>query len=67
MTSDPFQLNDALSKLVDAYAATGDQARAEHLMKELIDRNKGDERLVARFEQLRKGDKASTAVPATTA
>jgi pilus assembly protein FimV len=65
-TSDPLHLNDALSKLVDAYAATGDQARAEHLMKEMIDRNKGDERLVARFEQLRKGGKGSTAAPAAT-
>jgi pilus assembly protein FimV len=60
-TSDPFQLNAALNKLVDVYAATGDQARAEHLMKELIDRNKGDERLVARLEQLRKGGKAAPA------
>jgi pilus assembly protein FimV len=60
-TSDPFQLNAALSKLVDLYAASGDQSRAEHLMKELIDRNKGDERMVARFEQLRNGDAGSTA------
>jgi pilus assembly protein FimV len=58
-TSDPFHLNAALSKLVDAYAATGDQARAEHLMKEMIERNKGDERLVARFEQLRTGGNGS--------
>ena len=64
LTSDPFHLNAALSKLVDAYAATGDQARAEHLMKELIDHNKGDERLVARYEQLRKGDKMPAADPA---
>jgi pilus assembly protein FimV len=62
-TSDPFHLNAALSKLVDAYAATGDQGRAEHLMMEMIDRNKGDERLVARFEQLRKGGKGSTEAP----
>ncbi|MDR3721086.1 MAG: tetratricopeptide repeat protein [Candidatus Acidoferrales bacterium] len=65
-TSDPFQLTAALSKLVDAYAAAGDQARAEHLMKEMIERNKGDERLVARFEQLRKGGKESTATPEAT-
>ncbi|HEY4710623.1 MAG TPA: tetratricopeptide repeat protein [Candidatus Acidoferrales bacterium] len=58
-TSDPFHLNAALSKLVDAYAATGDQARAEHLMKEMIERNKGDERLVARLEQLRTGGTGS--------
>ncbi len=62
-TSDPFHLNAALSKLVDAYAATGDQARAEHLMKEMIERNKGDERLVARFEQLRTGGKGSAVEP----
>jgi pilus assembly protein FimV len=65
-TSDPFQLNAALNKLVDVYAAAGDQARAENLMKELIDRNKGDERLVARFEQLRKGGKAVKAPAAPT-
>src|SRR5580658_2894127 len=53
-TSDPFHLSAALSQLVDAYAASGDQARAEHLMKELIDRNKGDERLINRYNQLRK-------------
>jgi tetratricopeptide (TPR) repeat protein len=56
-TSDPFHLNAALSQLVDAYAASGDQARAEHLMKELIDRNKGDERLIDRYNQLRKAGK----------
>jgi tetratricopeptide (TPR) repeat protein len=67
MTSDPFHLNAALSNLVDAYAAAGDQARAENLMKELIDRNKGDERLVARYEQLRKGEGTPTTPPAKTA
>jgi tetratricopeptide (TPR) repeat protein len=56
-TSDPFHLNAALSQLVDAYAASGDQSRAEHLMKELIDRNKGDERLIDRYNQLRKAGK----------
>ncbi len=60
-TSDPFHLNAALSQLVDAYAASGDQARAEHLMKELIDRNKGDERLIDRYNQLRKGGKREAA------
>jgi pilus assembly protein FimV len=62
-TSDPFHLNAALSQLVDAYAASGDQARAEHLMKELIDRNKGDERLIDRYNQLRKAGKRETAPP----
>ena len=60
-TSDPFHLNAALSQLVDAYAASGDQARAEHLMKELIDRNKGDERLTDRYNQLRKAGKREAA------
>ena len=63
-TSDPFQLNAALSQLVDAYAASGDQARAEHLMKELIDRNKDDERLIDRYNQLRKGGKSVPSVAA---
>jgi pilus assembly protein FimV len=72
-TSDPFQLNAALNKLVDVYADAGDQARAEHLLKELIDRNKGDERLVARLDELRKRGKgakapvAATVVPETMA
>ncbi len=60
-TSDPFHLTSALSQLVDAYAASGDQSRAEHLMKELIDRNKGDERLIDRYNQLRKAGKRETA------
>ena len=62
-SSDPFQLNSALSQLVDAYAASGDQARAEHLMKELIDRNKGDERLTDRYNQLRQAGKGAPAKP----
>ena len=66
LTSDPFHLNAALSQLVDAYAASGDQARAEHLMKELIDRNKGDERLIDRYNQLRKGVKREAAPSAAT-
>ncbi|MBZ5694237.1 MAG: tetratricopeptide repeat protein [Acidobacteriia bacterium] len=52
-TSDPFPLNAALSQLVDAYAAAGDFPRAEEVMQEMLERNKGDERLVARFDQLR--------------
>ena len=65
-TSDPFHLNSALSQLVDAYAASGDQARAEHLMKELIDRNKGDERLIDRYNQLRKSGKSGAGAPVVT-
>ena len=52
-TSDPFQLNSALTKLVDLHAGAGDFSRAETALLELIDRNKGDERLVARLEELR--------------
>jgi len=52
-TSDPFQVNTALDKLVDLYADAGNFARAEELMHELIERNKGDERLVARLDQVR--------------
>ena len=60
LTSDPFHLNSALSQLVDAYAAAGEQARAEHLMKELIERNKGDERLIDRYNKLRQGGKSES-------
>jgi tetratricopeptide (TPR) repeat protein len=52
-TSDPFQLTTALSKLVDLYAEADNLSRAEELMQELVDRNKGDERLLAKLEQLR--------------
>jgi tetratricopeptide (TPR) repeat protein len=52
-TSDPFPLNAALSQLADAYAASGDYTRAEEALQELIERNKGDERLAARLEKLR--------------
>jgi tetratricopeptide (TPR) repeat protein len=52
-TSDSFRLPDALSKLSDAYASRGDYARAEELLQELIERNKDDERLVERLNQLR--------------
>jgi pilus assembly protein FimV len=52
-TSDSFRLPDAINKLADAYAAAGNYARAEELLQELIDKNKDDERLVARLNQLR--------------
>jgi len=52
-TSDPFQLNSALSGLVDAYSAKGDYPRAEEALQELIEKNKGDERLQERLAQLR--------------
>ncbi|HEY4951357.1 MAG TPA: tetratricopeptide repeat protein [Candidatus Acidoferrales bacterium] len=52
-TSDPFRLNAALGQLSDAYAGQGDFPRAEELLVELVDRNKNDERLVDRLNQLR--------------
>jgi pilus assembly protein FimV len=52
-TSDSFRLPEAINKLADAYAAMGDYSRAEGLIQELIDKNKDDERLVERLDQLR--------------
>ncbi|MGH9572389.1 MAG: tetratricopeptide repeat protein [Candidatus Acidiferrales bacterium] len=52
-TSDPFRLSSALTQLVDLYSSTGDYARAETAMQELIDRNKGDERLIEKLNNLR--------------
>ena len=52
-TSDPFRLNAALGQLSDAYAAKGDFPRAEELLVELVERNKNDERLVDRLNELR--------------
>jgi pilus assembly protein FimV len=52
-SSDPFRLSSALTQLVDIHSASGDYARAETAMQELIDRNKDDERLVERLNQLR--------------
>jgi pilus assembly protein FimV len=54
-TSDPFRLNAALSQLVDAYTGLGNIPRAEEVLHELVDRNKDDERLVERLNQLRAG------------
>jgi tetratricopeptide (TPR) repeat protein len=53
-TSDPFRLNAALGQLSDAYAAAGNFPRAEALLQELVERNKDDERVVARLNQLRE-------------
>ncbi|MGH9737602.1 MAG: tetratricopeptide repeat protein [Candidatus Acidiferrales bacterium] len=52
-SSDPFQLSSALTQLVDAYSAKGEYSRAEEALEELIEKNKGDERLLARREHLR--------------
>jgi pilus assembly protein FimV len=51
--SEPFRLNAALGQLSDAYAAQENLSRAEELLIELVDRNKNDERLVERLNQLR--------------
>ena len=52
-SSDPFQLNAALTKLADIFADAGNYTRAEEMLQELVERNKGDERLLARLEKLR--------------
>ncbi len=65
-TSDPFQLSAALNQLIDAYAGAGNFSRAEELMLELIERNKGDERIVVRLEELRAWSKGGPAAPART-
>jgi len=52
-TSDPFPLNTALSQLVELYSAVGNNERAEQLMEELTERNRGDERLMARLNEMR--------------
>ena len=59
-TSDPFPLNAALGSLSDAYAAKGNMARAEEVLLELVDRNKGDERVVERLNKLRASAGAPT-------
>jgi pilus assembly protein FimV len=51
--SEPFRLNAALGQLSDAYAAQQNYPRAEELLVELVDRNKNDERLIERLNQLR--------------
>jgi pilus assembly protein FimV len=51
--SEPFRLNAALGQLADAHSAQENYPRAEELLTELVDRNKNDERLVERLNQLR--------------
>jgi tetratricopeptide (TPR) repeat protein len=62
-TSDPFRLSAALGQLADAYADTGNFLRAEELLQELVDRNKNDERLVERLNQLRARAGGGSAPP----
>ncbi|HXY79533.1 MAG TPA: tetratricopeptide repeat protein, partial [Candidatus Bathyarchaeia archaeon] len=66
-SSDPFQLSTALSKLVDLYADAGDYMRAEERLRELIDKNKGDERLIARLDELKARSTGKAAAPAKPA
>jgi tetratricopeptide (TPR) repeat protein len=52
-TSNSHQLPLALSQLADLCTSTGNYTRAEECLQELIDRNKNDERLVERLNNLR--------------
>jgi len=52
-TSNSHQLPLALSQLADLCSSSGNFSRAEECLQELIDRNKSDERLVERLNQLR--------------
>jgi tetratricopeptide (TPR) repeat protein len=65
-TSDPFHLESALSELVDAYADAGDFPTAEERMHELIEKNRGDERLLIRLDELRQRARGDASAPATT-
>jgi pilus assembly protein FimV len=65
-TSDPFRLNAALGQLSDAYAAQGNFPRAEELLVELVDRNKNDERMAERLNQLRAKAGGSSVTAAAT-
>jgi pilus assembly protein FimV len=65
-TSDPFRLNAALGQLSDAYAAQENFPRAEELLVELVERNKNDERMVERLNQLRAKAGGSSVTAAST-
>jgi pilus assembly protein FimV len=52
-TSDPFPLTVSLTKLADLYEAAGNNERVEQLLEELVDRNRDDEGLAARYEAAR--------------
>jgi pilus assembly protein FimV len=66
-TSDPFHLESALSELVDAYAAARDFPTAEERMKELIEKNRGDERLLIRLDELRQQARGEAPAPTASA
>ncbi|HYL47390.1 MAG TPA: tetratricopeptide repeat protein [Candidatus Limnocylindrales bacterium] len=65
-TSNSHELPLALSQLADTYAAAGNFTRAEECLQELIERNKDDERIVERLNQLRART-SGTAQPAAPA
>ena len=65
-TSNSHQLPLALSQLADLCASKGEYTRAEECLQELIDRNKDDERLVERLNQLRSRS-GGTSEPVTEA
>jgi tetratricopeptide (TPR) repeat protein len=66
-TSDPFHLESALNELIDAYADAGDFGTAEERMQELIEKNRGDERLLIRLDELRQRARGGAPQPATSA
>ncbi|HTP44370.1 MAG TPA: tetratricopeptide repeat protein [Candidatus Acidoferrum sp.] len=67
-TSNSHQLPLALSQLADLCASRGNYTRAEECLQELIDRNKDDERLVERLNQLRaKSGQPAGSAPETKA
>ena len=51
-TSNSFHLQNAMSQLATAYAGAGDFDKAEVLLRELLERKPGDQRLMARLRQV---------------
>jgi pilus assembly protein FimV len=64
-TSNSHQLPLAIIQLSDACADAGNFARAEELLQDLIERNKGDERLVERLKKLRARSGGAAPAPAS--
>jgi pilus assembly protein FimV len=64
-TSNSHQLPLAIIQLSDACADAGNFARAEELLKDLIDRSKDDERLVERLDRLRARSGGAVPAPAS--
>ncbi|HKQ87474.1 MAG TPA: tetratricopeptide repeat protein [Candidatus Acidoferrales bacterium] len=64
-TSDASRLNSALTQLAEIYSASGEHTRLERVTAELIDRNKDDERLADKLNELRaRGESAPPPAPA---